>query len=119
MIVHTGMVANTIPALPEVVNSSPNVRQIGKPEKYAMPSRFTFRRSLMGRRVLRRVLAENATSPNNIINHLRKLKVNVSDSGNANRVTAIPTPPSPDAILPKNNPQNRDLLKIFHHKNVD
>jgi hypothetical protein len=33
IIVHTGMVANTIPALPEVVNSSPNVRQIGKPEK--------------------------------------------------------------------------------------
>lgn len=113
MIVHTGMVANTIPALPEVVNSSPNVRQIGKPEKYAMPSRFTFNRSLMGRRVLRRVLAENATSPNNIINHLRKLKVNGSVSGNANRVTAMPTPPSPDAILAKNNPQNRDLLKSF------
>ena len=33
IIVHIGIDANKIPALPDVVNSKPKVRQIGKPEK--------------------------------------------------------------------------------------
>ena len=109
--VQIGIDANKIPALPEVVNSRPKVRQIGKPEKYAIPKMNTFIRSFRTNRVIINVFMENSASPSNIKNQRKKLKVKGSVSGKVNLVTEKPTPPNPDAKLANKSPKNICFLE--------